>query len=95
MAEFQITSESGDGWSRITLVGEVDIAVADQVREAIVENSDSTVVVDLSGLTFIDSSGIAALLIGRRQVEAGGNRLELRGAQESVRRIFEIVGLAD
>ncbi|HET9061552.1 MAG TPA: STAS domain-containing protein [Acidimicrobiales bacterium] len=95
MEALRITTERGDGWYRVVPVGDVDIAVAYQLGTAIMAVAGSTVVVDLSGVTFIDASGVAALVDAQRQVEAGGSRMELRGAQGIVRRVFEIVGLQD
>jgi len=95
MTGLQITTESGDGWHRVVPVGEVDLTSADQLRAAIEEIAGSTVVVDLSGVTFMDSSGIAALVAARRQVEADGNGLVLRGAQGVVRRVFQVLSMED
>jgi len=79
MTELQITTESGDGWHRVVPVGAVDLAVADKLRAAIVEIAGSTALVDLSGVTFMDSSGIAALVAARREVEAGGKPAGTKG----------------
>jgi anti-sigma B factor antagonist len=53
------------------------------------------VVVDLHGVSFIDSSGLGVLVGALRQLrEQGGSALVLRGMQEPVRRVFDITGLA-
>ena len=55
----------------------------------------STVVVDLADLTFMDSSGLAALVLARSRVVAGGRgELVLTRPTGIVRRVLEIVGLS-
>lgn len=51
------------------------------------------VVVDLSGVVFLDSSGIAALADGHRAATGRGQRFTIRGERPSVRRALEITGL--
>ncbi len=74
------------------LRGELDVANAEEVRQALTAASGS-VVVDLSELSFIDSSGLTALIHARDDVCARGGRFVMRGANGSVRRVFEITGL--
>ena len=52
-------------------------------------------VVDMSGLTFIDSSGIRFLVNLHRQAEREGWALQMIPAVPSVQRIFDTVGLSD
>ena len=63
---FEIRSELGGGDGRLILRGELDIATAPQVEDAalaMLEQRVSTLVIDLSGLTFIDSSGLRTLIV--------------------------------
>lgn len=83
-----------DGVHVVSLYGQLDIANAQRVREALVETAGSTLVVDLSGLQFMDSSGIAALLGARNEITGAGDEFELRGAQGIVRRVLEVTGLS-
>ena len=78
----------------IRLAGELDMSnepELDEVLRAAVEQGGPTLV-DLSELTFIDSTGISALL---RAAVALGNRgcLILHGEQDRVRRVLDLVGL--
>lgn len=77
----------------VCLYGQLDLANADRVREMLIDVGGSTVVVDLAGLRFLDSSGIAALLGARNEITAAGHGFELRGAQGIVRRVLEVTGL--
>ena len=78
----------------MALHGQLDLVNADRVREAIGQVEGSPVVVDLKGLWFLDSSGIAALLEARRAVTESGREFQLRGAQGIVLRALEVTGLA-
>lgn len=77
----------------VSLHGQLDLANAGQVRDAVIRVAGSTVVVDLTDLRFLDSSGIAALLSARKQILQSGNGFELRGASGIVRRVLEVTGL--
>ena len=79
----------------VALHGELDIASAGGLADALVEVAGSTVVVDLSGLTFINSSGISALEAARSRIlEKGLGQLVLARPREMVRKVLEIVGLS-
>lgn len=77
----------------VVLRGELDSTVAIDVLRHLRETSESTVVVDLEELTFIDGSGVGTLQRAKRESEARGQALLLRGAGEDVRRVFMIMGL--
>src|SRR5262249_29988734 len=79
-----------DGTRTVTLSGEIDVAVVDELCPLLVAWED--VVVDLSHVSFIDSSGIAALLRAHRSQKATGHRLLVKGARGPVSRVFEITG---
>ena len=70
-----ITVTSRDGVLTIALSGEIDHQVArdmmDAITDAIAERLPARLVLDLSGVTFMDSSGIAVLLRARRQCHLG------------------------
>jgi hypothetical protein len=59
--EFSITAHHLSGVHVVALHGELDIASVDGLAEALVELAGSTLVVDLSKLTFMDSTGIGLL----------------------------------
>lgn len=74
---FQIRLQDTDEGVRVMkLVGELDLAASDQVRREIIGSDDvARLVVDTTELTFIDSSGLAALMAGIN--ELGSGRFEL------------------
>jgi anti-anti-sigma factor len=79
----------------IRLHGELDLdAVAPVVEKFadLAERGLSSVVVDASGLTFLDSSGLRALLTGREKLNGAGTRLHVVDASPSVARVLEMTG---
>lgn len=86
--------EAPGGRTVLRVAGEVDVGTAGDLAEAIDRASRSGhVLVDLSGLEFIDSSGLRAFIEASRAAEAGGWTLEVRRARPSVHRVFEISGM--
>jgi anti-sigma B factor antagonist len=80
----------------LPLEGEIDLHVSPRVAEslaAMIEQKPARLVVDLAKVTYIDSSGLAALIEGMQNVEAYGGKFCLAGLQENVRPIFEIARL--
>jgi len=80
----------------LSLEGEIDLHVLPRVSSSLaaaIKRKPKLLVIDLSKVTYIDSSGLAALIQGMQNVEAYGGRFALVGLQESVRPIFEIARL--
>ena len=85
-----------DGVVRLTLTGELDIAVADRVEERFrqLREDDRSVRLDLSELEFIDSSGVRAIVLGLKHARQGGHRLEVdERISPTVARMIEIMGI--
>ena len=70
--------------------GELDVST---VLEWLVGVSGSTVGRDLDQLTFMDSSGVAAVIGARNRILEHGDELVLTRPRTNVRRVFEITGL--
>ncbi len=62
----------------IRVFGEVDLTNCDELRATIDTNRALTTIVDLSEADFMDSSGLAALIIARQSVEEIGGTLTVR-----------------
>jgi len=80
----------------LPLEGEIDLHVSTRVAAslaALIEQKPPRLVVDLSRVSYIDSSGLAVLIEGMQNVEAYGGKFILAGLQENVRPIFEIARL--
>lgn len=82
--------------SILSLEGEIDLHVSPQIGaslDSMVEKKPQQLVVDLSKVSYIDSSGLAVLIEAMQNVAAYGGKFALSGLQESVRPIFEIARL--
>lgn len=77
----------------VALQGELDMATAEGLSDWLVDQSGSVVVVDLSELTFMDSSGISALVVAQNQMTEQGDSLVLTRPSPMVRKTLEVVGL--
>lgn len=97
MSLLSVSSELADGRSRLAVRGELDLSTVGQVETALAElereSGASTVVLDLRGLRFIDSSGLHLVLgADARARECGGRLLIVRGP-EAVDRVFRLARL--
>lgn len=92
---FEIHSELEADIGRLTLVGELDIATVPQLEkgaQAMLASRARKLIIDLSQLTFIDSSGLRLLIALNHEASADGWTLGLvRPAQEALT-IFRITG---
>lgn len=80
----------------IEVRGEVDLYTSPQVREAILGAMSArtpTVVVDLSGVGYMDSSGVATLVEGLQSSRAYGGAFRLAGLGDTVRQVFKFAKL--
>lgn len=73
--------------------GELDVLSSGELRDKLAGIRAQRVVVELSELTFLDASGLSALVEARRRSERNGSSLEIRGASGLVRRVFELAEL--
>ena len=76
----------------LPLEGDIDLHVSPVVREALnamIKKKPERIVIDLSRVTYIDSAGIAVLILAMQEVEAYGGKFFLSGLQETLRLIFE------
>lgn len=80
----------------IRVKGELDMAAAPDLSEAINRAKGSgRVSLDLSGVTFLDSSAIGALVASGRSLAEQGSRLEVGPRSDIVMRVLEITGLSE
>jgi anti-sigma B factor antagonist len=80
----------------IHLAGEVDLAAAPKVESAIDEalaGETSDIVIDVDGVTFLDSTGLRVLVAAHARCAGEGKSLTLFNPSVSVSRILEITGL--
>ena len=94
--EFHLEERVGEGVPVITVSGEIDVATAPQLREAlhgVIARGQPTVVLDLLGVTFLDSTALGVLVGGLKRCRELGGELHVVVADVRIRKIFEITGL--
>jgi anti-sigma B factor antagonist len=80
----------------LAIEGEVDMSTSPELRSKLaplLTEGTSQVIVDLSGVTYIDSSGIATLIEGLQLSRKHDIRFTLAGLQPSVEAVFELAYL--
>ncbi|MFI8192427.1 STAS domain-containing protein [Streptomyces sp. NPDC085946] len=90
-----VTSALVDGVTVVMVKGEIDHHTADPLRQALTPPDGLTrprTVADLSGVTFMDSSGINALITAH-QAHGDEGRLRLAGVRPQVLRVLRLVGV--
>lgn len=91
-----ISIEHDDGTTVASLAGDLDGDTCAELEAALgAAASTGSLVVDLAGLTFIDSSGITALVEAREACIGRDGAFSLRATTPSVRRVLEITGLLE
>jgi anti-sigma B factor antagonist len=89
-------SEDG-GVRQLRLTGELDMAGVDRFERMLAADEapdTATFVVDLRGLTFIDSSGLRAVIMADQRVRANGARLVVVKGTDRVNEVLEMTGVA-
>ncbi|MGH9030918.1 MAG: STAS domain-containing protein [Acidimicrobiia bacterium] len=89
------TDEQGD-WTVLRVVGEVDVYTSPALRDElyrVIDSGTPRVALDLSGMEFIDSSGLGVFVGALKRVRERSGELELRGVQPSTRKVLDITGL--
>jgi anti-sigma B factor antagonist len=79
----------------VTLEGELDLASAAKLEEELLlieAGRPPRIVIDLSGLTFMDSTGMRTLALAQRRSLAERHELLLRRGPHQVQRVFELTG---
>jgi anti-sigma B factor antagonist len=76
----------------LALTGEIDLHVSPAITQslnAMIEKQPERIVIDLSRVTYIDSAGLAVLMLAMKKIEAYGGNFFLAGPRETIRSIFE------
>ncbi len=95
---FRLDVERGNGRIVVIVAGELDLATAPLlVREVTGElaNPVTSLAVDLGGVTFLDSSGLEAVLTVRRDAQERGVPFTLASVSRVVRTVLDLNGLND
>jgi anti-anti-sigma factor len=92
--QFAIHLAQRDGRCTYQCTGELDMSTAPILRSAL-EHLTTDVTLDFTEVSFLDSSGIGALVAQYQRLSKHGCTLRVQGLQEPPRRALEITGLLD
>ena len=93
MSRIEVESRTDDGVAVLTPRGELDVAGTPALEDALAAAAEAGVagiVVDLSQLEFMDSSGLRAVVLADRRLHERGLRFALVRGGEPVHRVFEL-----
>ncbi|MFF9088562.1 STAS domain-containing protein [Streptomyces sp. NPDC014991] len=94
MPDFTVTVAHHPDETVIAVTGEMDMSTCPQVKEAAttLPPGNTTLRLDLSGMSFMDSMGLNLLLTLRRRLRAEGGRLILAGVQDQPGGLLRLTG---
>jgi anti-sigma B factor antagonist len=96
MTDLQMRLTDCDRYWLLRVSGEIDCYTAPGLRSRLsdlISVSTMPILVDLSGVTFCDSSGLSVTVVSRRLAAARGLRLGFVGLNDNVAKIFRITGM--
>jgi anti-sigma B factor antagonist len=94
--ELSVSRQSVGGYPVVAVSGEVDVYSAPALKDSLTEllqSGASTVVVDLSDVAFLDSTGLGALVEARAATTEAGGSLPIVCNHERILKLFTITGL--
>lgn len=87
----ELTTENQDGVLIIAIRGEVDLYNTKQLSDKLDEAHNegvTQVVLEVSRVSYIDSTGIGAMIKGKKIMKSAGGDMKFAGVQESIREVF-------
>jgi anti-anti-sigma factor len=98
MTPFSVESEPRGAAVRLRLTGDLDLATAEEAERAILQAEDArphVLIIDLSELAFMDSTGLRVILSASTRAQEQDRRVVLVKGPLVVQRVFEITRLAE
>jgi anti-sigma B factor antagonist len=98
METLRVSTEEQDGRILIKVAGELDLASAPRIEEALraaEEKGPALLVLDLRELDFMDSTGLRAILAADARAREADRRVAVVQGNENIRRVFEVTRLYD
>ena len=92
-APFAIRAERREGVARISAIGELDlrtVSLLEQALEAVDQLEPARVILDFRELSFVDSTGVHAILRAHTRATENGSVLVVMNSSDSVRKVFEL-----
>lgn len=97
-AGFDVRVDAGQGPPTVEPAGQLDLGTVPlltQALEKIEAGGPPVLVLDLRGVTFLDSTGLGAIIAAQKRANAAGRRLVLVRGSEQIQKIFRLVALED
>lgn len=94
--DISVSSTPADSIPIVTVSGEVDVYSAPALKDKVVElvgSGHQTLIVDLGGVTFLDSTGLGVLVEARTATAEAGGLLPVVCTQQRILKLFTITGL--
>ncbi|MEV4829608.1 MULTISPECIES: STAS domain-containing protein [unclassified Micromonospora] len=94
--EFTMSTRQEGAGTVLEIAGDLDMSTTPQLRERlreVVEGGARVVVVDLTGVGFMDSSGLGALVVAYRELRERNGWLGLAGVRRPVRTVLSITSV--
>lgn len=98
MEILEVTTVDRDGFVHVGLVGELDLSTVGKVQEElrrVEETAPPTLVIDLSRLTFLDSTGLRCIVTADERARDAGRRMVIVRGPDPVQRVFAITRLEE
>ncbi|MDY7084434.1 MAG: STAS domain-containing protein [Actinomycetota bacterium] len=94
---FEARTDEQAGCVRVTLAGECDLAVRDQLHTILegAVHASPLVIVDLAAVDFLDSSGVHGLIVAHHEALARGGRVTVVNPTGAVASVLDITGVAE
>ncbi|HEY3843660.1 MAG TPA: STAS domain-containing protein [Acidimicrobiales bacterium] len=92
----EIDVSCADGVAVVTVVGEMDVSNSSWLHECLNDVIDAgidEVVLDIEGLTYMDSTGLSVVVGANRRMRAAGGAIEIVAPTPNVARLFAVSGL--
>jgi len=91
-----LSIDKREGYAVVALAGRLTATGAPLLRNAVgdlVAAGDANIVIDMSGLQFVDSSGLGALVGGLKSARVAGGDLRIAAVPEAVRTVLHLTNL--
>ncbi len=93
-----VTLEYDPEGVRVRVVGELDISTVpelERVLDRLALPAHGRLLLDLDGVEFMDSTGLAAIVRAQNSADLNGHRLTVRASSTQVQRLFELTGMLE
>lgn len=94
--EIDVTTRQESGCTVVTVVGEVDVYTAptlDEALSATLAEGNTCVVVDMTGVDFLDSTGLSVLVKALKRIREADGSLDVVVSVDRVAKVFRLTGL--